>query len=99
VPFTFDLPELAGSPFSLVGGRVTYLHQQPAAHLVFRFQQHLISAFIFRDSPQAAFEPARASASSFNMRTWTRGPLRYVLVGDASANTLQQLSDLLNTPQ
>jgi hypothetical protein len=33
------------------------------------------------------------------MRTWTRGPLRYVLVGDASANTLQQLSDLLNTPQ
>lgn len=47
IPFTFNLPELQGSPFTLVGGRVTYFHQEPGAHLIFGYQRHRISAFIF----------------------------------------------------
>ena len=31
IPFTFNLPELAGSEFSLVGGRMAYLRQAPGA--------------------------------------------------------------------
>ena len=29
IPFTFNLPELQNSPFTLVGGRVSYLNQSP----------------------------------------------------------------------
>src|SRR5262249_33225668 len=36
IPFTFNLPELQNSDFSLVGGRVTYLGQVPGAHLIYR---------------------------------------------------------------
>ena len=54
IPFTFDLPELQGSPFALLGGRVAYFHQEPAAHLIFRYQRHLISVFIFREASQVA---------------------------------------------
>ena len=85
IPFTFDLPELQGSPFALLGGRVAYFHQEPAAHLIFRYQRHLISVFIFRDASQAAL-PTSAIAdqtSSFRLRSWTQGGLRYVVIGDA----------------
>ena len=54
IPFTFDLPELQGTPFTLVGGRVAYFHQEPGAHLIFGYQRHFISVFIFRDTPQLA---------------------------------------------
>src|ERR1700721_1328738 len=48
IPFTFNLPELQGSPFVLVGGRVSYLNQSPGAELIFRVRQHQISVFVFQ---------------------------------------------------
>ena len=100
VPFTFDLPEVQGSPFSLLGGRVTYFHQEPGAQLVFRYQRHLISVFIFRQTPQLAL-PASFSdqSSSFRVSTWIQGGLRYVVVGDAAPAIIQQLSGLLHVAQ
>ncbi len=101
IPFTFDLPELQGTPFTLVGGRVAYFHQEPGAHLIFRYQRHFISVFIFRETPQLAM-PASSFAdktSSFPLRTWTERGLRYVVIGDASAGILQQLADLLHSAQ
>jgi anti-sigma factor RsiW len=97
IPFTFDLPDLQGSPFTLTGGRVAYFHQEPGAQLIFTFQRHMISAFIFRDMPQLAISRAPFSdrSTSFNLQTWTRDGLRYVLVSDANAATLQQLAALL----
>ena len=47
IPFTFNLPELQGTEFSLVGGRVTYLSQAPGAHLLYRLRKHELSVFIF----------------------------------------------------
>jgi anti-sigma factor RsiW len=99
IPFTFALPELQGSPFTLVGGRVAYFHQEPGAHLVFRYERHLISVFIFRetaqlDLPVSSFQD---QASSFTLRTWTQGDLRYVVIADAGAGTIQHLTDLLRT--
>src|SRR6266404_4674842 len=49
LPFTFNLPELGGSPFSLVGGKVSYLAQTPGAQLIFAIGNHRISVFIFQD--------------------------------------------------
>jgi anti-sigma factor RsiW len=97
IPFTFDLPELQGSPFSLIGGRVTYFHQEPGAHLIFAYQRHNISAFLFRDTPQLAIAESsfHDRGSSFNLQTWTQDGLRYVLIGDVNASTIQQLAELL----
>ncbi len=97
IPFTFNLPELQGSPFTLVGGRVAYFHQEPGAHLIFRYRQHFISVFIFRETPQLGLPVASFAdqTSSFNLQTWTQGGLRYVVIGDANAGFIQQLADLL----
>lgn len=101
IPFTFDLPDLQGSPFALTGGRVAYFHQEPGAQLIFGYQRHFISAFIFRDTPQLAIAPSSFSdhGTSFNLQTWTQDGLRYVLVADVNAATLQQLASLLQHRQ
>ncbi len=101
IPFTFTLPELQGSPFTLVGGRVAYFHQEPGAHLVFRYQRHLISVFIFRDTSQLDLPVSsyQSQTSSFTLRTWTQGDLRYVVIADAGGGTIQQLMDLLRSAQ
>jgi anti-sigma factor RsiW len=98
IPFTFNLPELQGTPFTLLGGRVTYLQQVPGAHLLFRVRQHRISVFIFRDQDGASPSLARTGAarhSAFNVETWDSGGLRYIVVGDPSAEDIHALSELL----
>jgi len=97
IPFAFDLPDLQGSPFTLVGGRVAYFHQEPGAHLIFSYQRHFISAFLFRDTPQLAIAQTSFSdhGTSFYLQTWTQDGLRYVLVSDVNSATLAQLAALL----
>ena len=97
IPFTFNLPELQGSPFILVGGKVSYLGQSPGAELIFRVRQHQISVFIFQDrgpGDARGNEPVR-TALSFEVQTWRHNGLRYFVIGDASAQDLDKLSELL----
>jgi anti-sigma factor RsiW len=97
IPFTFNLPELQGSPFVLVGGKVGYLSQSPGAELIFRVRQHQISVFIFQERAlaDARVNGAIQSALSFEIRTWSHSGLRYFVIGDASGQDLDQLRDLI----
>jgi len=97
IPFTFNLPELEGTPFVLVGGRISYLNQSPGAELIFRVRQHQISVFIFQEravGPTTVTETAQ-TALSFNTRSWSHNGLSYFVIGDASAEDLDKLGDLL----
>jgi anti-sigma factor RsiW len=97
IPFTFNLPELAGTEFSLLGGRVFYLHQTPGAHLIYQVRKHEISVFILPDSAGTlkSLTEGTASVLTFNTDTWTENGLRYFVVGDANAGDLQTLAKLL----
>jgi len=97
IPFTFNLPELQDSPFVLVGGRVSYLSQSPGAELIFRIRQHQISVFIFQEKD---LKDARAKGTvrtdfSFEVRSWRHNGLCYFVIGDASPQDLDKLSELL----
>lgn len=98
IPFTFDLPELHNSEFSLLGGRVTYLGQTPGAHLIYRLRKHEISVFIF---PERVVPGDREKRSrlvkelSFNVETWSHAGLWYCLIGDVSATDIDNLAELL----
>jgi anti-sigma factor RsiW len=97
IPFTFDLPELQGSPFELVGGRVSYLEQSPGAELIFRVRKHQISVFIFQERAIPGKFPTVGpiDARSFRLETWTHNQLRYFVIGDAAPEDIQALSKLL----
>src|SRR5271170_3014585 len=96
IPFTFNLPELQDSPFTLVGGKVSYLHQSPGAELIFRVRQHQISVFIFQEQALGNAHPADGArtALSFNVRSWSHNGLDYFVVGDASPQDLDKLGEL-----
>ena len=97
IPFAFNLPELQGNEFSLLGGRMTYLDQTPGAHLIYDFRKHHISVFVFQERSLptnldvTSLSPKRLP---FNMETWSQGGLRYFVIGDASAPDIDSLAKL-----
>lgn len=98
LPFTFNLPELQGSSFKLIGGRVTYFEHSPGAQLLFQVRNHDLSVFIFQDQP--GMIPLTMGLTTereldFNAETWSEGGLRYVVVGDAGPADIHALSDLM----
>jgi len=100
IPFTFNLPELQNTEFTLVGGRVTYLEQTPGAHLIFQIRKHQISVFMFPENAedQVLGNPSGVEhKQTFNTATWTQDGLRYVVLGDASPEDIRALSTLLRS--
>jgi len=97
IPFSFNLPELQGTDFTLVGGKVSYLAQTPGAQLIYRIRKHEISVFIFQDrgAGTARWASDPSSMLSFTFETWTENGLRYFVVGDVSAQDIDSLSKLL----
>lgn len=101
IPFTFNVPELNGSSFELVGGRVSYLDQSPGAELVFRMRKHQISAFIFQERAVPSDFPVAGEidARSFHLESWKQNGLRYFLIGDVGVQDLRALRELLRSAQ
>lgn len=98
IPFSFDLPELQGSRFELVGGKVSYLEQSPGAQLLFRVRKHQISVFIFqaRALPLGFASAEEMNARSFHLESWRRGGLQYFVIGDVAPEDLRAMGELLN---
>jgi anti-sigma factor RsiW len=99
IPFSFNLPELAGTDFNLVGGRLVYFHQSPGAQLIVAMRQHKISVLIFQDSPEmdrAFAVPAGVRhRDAFSIETWQSQGLRFFVIGDAEPAGIDKLAQLL----
>ena len=101
IPFAFNLPEFAGTEFALLGGRLVYLHQQPAAQVVVGMGQHKISVLVVQDS--GAFGNAfwlsggADVRDAFNVETWSSHGLRFFVIGDAEKTAIQHLAQVLRT--
>jgi anti-sigma factor RsiW len=95
IPFTFNLPELQNTAFTLAGGKVSYLRQSPGAELVFHVRQHEISVFIFQEKDLGKAPKGEGRAQSFNERTWTRNGLVYFAISDVNAQDLDALCALI----
>jgi anti-sigma factor RsiW len=98
VPFSVDIPNLNGTQFTLVGGRVTYLRQEPAAQLIFAVRKHRISVFMVRESPAVAAlgnDSSPVRRTGFSTQTWVEGGIRYFAISDVNPADIRQLCDLL----
>jgi len=98
IPFAFNLPEFAGSEFTLLGGRLVYLRQQPAAQLIVGAGKHKISVLITQESSLGSGLPffgGVAVRDSFNVETWEKNGLRFYVIGDAEQGAIQRLAQAL----
>ena len=93
LPFTFNMPEVKDSPFSLIGGKVVYAGQNPGAELLYQMRQHKISIFVFQ-AKTAGSGPATSHDLSFNVTSWSQGGLRYYLVTDANKDEAGKLTTM-----
>jgi len=94
LPFTFNPPELAaGSPFTLIGGKLVYAQHAPGAELVYQVRQHKISVFIFQ-ARDVHGEPT-AGNQAFVVNGWQQGGLQYYIVTDAAREDADRLRALL----
>ena len=97
IPFTFDLPEVQNSEFSLLGGRMTYLDQTPGAQLIYAMKKHDVSVFVFPESALRGRWSGNFGVTNrltFNMTTWSQGGLRYFVIGDPGAADVNNLAKL-----
>jgi len=96
LPFTFNLPEVQNSEFILVGGRIAYAEQSPGAELIYQVRKHQISVFIFEDRAFQTVSDGKAQQrATFNVESWSQNDLRYFVIGDASAQDIHHLAELM----
>jgi anti-sigma factor RsiW len=98
IPFSFNLPELQNTDYTLVGGRVAYLHQAPGAELVYQVRKHYITVFIFQeDSVNGSLRALSGlrKHASFNLESWSQGGLRYIAISDTNTEDIRKLAELL----
>jgi anti-sigma factor RsiW len=94
LPFTFTPPELAkDSPFTLIGGKMTYAQHAPGAELVYQVRQHKMSVFIFQ-ARDVSGEPSPGN-QAFVVNGWEQGGLQYYIVTDAAREDADRLRALL----
>jgi len=96
IPFSFNVPEFAGTEFTLLGGRMVYFHQRPGAQLIVAVRQHKMSVLIFQDDlelDRAFALPAGIShRKNFNLDTWQLQGLRFFVIGDADPSVVAKLA-------
>ena len=98
VPFSVDVPDLHDTQFTLVGGRLAYFRQNPAAQLIFAVRQHRISVFVFRDNSETAAlgeQTSPVKKTGFQTQSWSEDGLRYFAISDVNPNDVRQLCELL----
>jgi anti-sigma factor RsiW len=98
VPFSVDIPNLENTPYTLIGGKLVYFQQAPAAQLVFAIRKHKISVFMFRDHGNTASLGEQTSPekrNGFQMQSWSEDGLRYVAVSDVNADDVRKLCEML----
>lgn len=97
LPYSFNLPELNGTSYKLIGGKLIYYKGRPAAQVLFDLRKHVISVFILQEQPGAtpkSLGVATARQKGFNEETWGQSGLRYVVMGDTNAADVHALGEL-----
>jgi anti-sigma factor RsiW len=95
IPFSFNLPELSGTEYTLLGGRMVYFHRQPGAQLILSMHQHKISVLIFQRSEDlgSAFSKPTVQdrRTSFDIEAWQTKQLSFALISDTDSAGTENL--------
>src|SRR5579859_1324013 len=87
--FSPPVPDLSKDDFVLVGGRLEVFHQQPAAAIVYRRKQHIISLYVLPTAgANSKIEPSELGG--YHLLRWTKNDMSYWAVSDVDPNDLRR---------
>jgi mycothiol system anti-sigma-R factor len=89
--FAAPVVDLASEGFPLVGGRLDYLGNRPAAALVYQRRKHFINLFVWPAEPNASKATRTISRQGFQLLHWVDSDFNYWAVSDVSAGDLEAL--------
>jgi anti-sigma factor RsiW len=84
---TPPVPDLALKGFTLVGGRLDYVHGKETAVVVYRRRTHVINVFVWPGTDPA---PSSTELSGYILRHWTKDGLTFWAVSDIAEPELAE---------
>jgi anti-sigma factor RsiW len=98
--FAPPVVDLSSAGFPLIGGRLDYLDNRPAAVLIYQRRKHFINLFVWPAEPNASKAAKTISRQGYQILHWADSDFNYWAVSDVSANDLQTLKQQfeLQTP-
>ena len=92
--FSPPTPDLSKEGFDLVGGRLEVLRQQPAAAIVYKRRQHVISLYI-APSNDATIGIESQDVHGYHLLHWSQAGINYWAVSDVSPEDLRIFANLI----
>jgi anti-sigma factor RsiW len=99
IPFSFNLPENLPADTRLEGANLTYLHNQPAALLLYSIGKHRVSVFVLRKTSAAISNGLSAEHAGFHVTGFSTNDLDVFAVSDVDPVRLSNLSSLIEQAQ
>ena len=92
--YSVSVTDWAAEGFPLVGGRLDYVENTPAASLVYKRAQHVVNLFVW-PSKRGGDEPLqRLSRRGYNAYCWAKDGMHYWAVSDLNEPELQKFVEL-----
>ena len=92
--FSPPVPDLAKDDFTLIGGRLEVIHQQPEAAIVYRRRQHVVSLYV-SPSPGVDDKTELRDVGGYHLLHWTQNNMSYWAVSDVDINDLRKFAELI----
>lgn len=93
LPFSFNIPESLPNGTSLEGANLTYIHNQPAAQLLYSIGKHRASVYLEQKLNEQESNKPATKHSGFHVISFSASQVNGVAVSDADP---ARLSDLVN---
>lgn len=93
--FSPPVPDLTNDGFILVGGRLEVIHQQPAAAIVYKRRQHVISLYV-SPSPGAEAKQVLQDLGGYHLLHWSQDRMSYWAVSDVAPADLRDFASLID---
>ena len=90
--FSPPVVDLTESGFSLIGGRLDYIGNRPAAALVYLHRQHLINLFVWQSADNSDSGNKALIRQGYNLIRWNKSGLIYWVVSDLNNGELQEFA-------
>jgi len=94
--FSPPVKDLTPQGFILVGGRLDYLGETPAAAVIYRRRQHVINLFIWPMASGRATGMKIQSRRGYNLIHWRQSDLTYWAVSDLNTSELEEFVRLVS---
>lgn len=99
LPFSFNLPDNLPDDTKLEGANLTYLHNQPAALLLYNIGKHRVSVFVSQKTGAGISAGFSAEHAGFHVTGFSTDDLQAVAVSDVDPVRLSSLAAAIEQAQ